>query len=78
MIKVIAIAINMTILTAVNLIMLIVIMSIVSSGFNIQSRLTNLKPCFSACVGGLLPTDVRDSISQTHCTGYAAQAAVSS
>ena len=43
----------------------IVIMSIVSSGFNIQSRLTNLKPCFSACVGGLLPTDVRDSISQS-------------
>jgi hypothetical protein len=43
----------------------IVIMSIMSSGGSIKSRLTYLQPCFSACVYGSLPTDVRDSISQS-------------
>ena len=41
------------------------IMSVVSSGFGIQSRLAYFRPCFSACVYGSLPTNVRDSISQS-------------
>ena len=43
----------------------IVIMSIMSSGISIRSRLTHLQPCFSACVYGSLPTEIRDSISQS-------------
>ena len=43
----------------------IAIMSVVSSGFNIQSRLAYVRPCFSACVFGSLSTDVKDSISQS-------------
>ena len=43
----------------------IVLMSIVSSGGSIKSRVTYLQPCFSACVYGSLPTDVKDSISQS-------------
>jgi hypothetical protein len=42
-----------------------VIMSVVSTGSSIQSRLAYLQPCLSACVYGSLPTDVRDSISQS-------------
>ena len=43
----------------------IMIMSVMSSGLSIQSRLTYLRPCVSACVYGSLSTDVRDSISQS-------------
>jgi hypothetical protein len=43
----------------------IVIMSVMSSGLSIQSRLTYLRPCVSACVYGSLSPDVRDSISQS-------------
>lgn len=43
----------------------IVIMSVVSTVSSIQSRLAYLQPCLSACVHGSLPTDVRDSISQS-------------
>ena len=43
----------------------IVIMSVVSSVFGIQSRLAYVQPCYSACVYGALSTDVRDSISQS-------------
>ena len=44
---------------------MIVVMSIMSSGISIQHRLMYLRPCFSACVDGSLPIDVRDSISQS-------------
>jgi hypothetical protein len=43
----------------------IVIMSVMSSGLSIQSRLTDLRPCVSACVYGSLSSDVRDAISQS-------------
>jgi hypothetical protein len=43
----------------------IVVMSTMSSGLRIQSRLAYLQPCLSACVYGSLPTNVRDSISQS-------------
>jgi hypothetical protein len=43
----------------------IVIICTMSSGLSIQSRLAYLQPCLSACVYGSLPTDVRDSISQS-------------
>lgn len=43
----------------------ILILSVVSSGISMQSRLAYLGPCFSACVSDSLPTDVRDSISQS-------------
>ena len=44
---------------------LILFMSVVSSGISSQRRLPHLQTCFSACVYGSLPTDVRDSISQS-------------
>jgi hypothetical protein len=43
----------------------IVIMSVMSSGLSIQSRLTYLRPCVSACVYGSLSSDVKDAISQS-------------
>ena len=43
----------------------IVVMSVASSVSSIQSRLAYVQPCLSACIYGSLPTDVRDSISQS-------------
>lgn len=44
---------------------LILFISVISSGISIQSRLTYFHPCFSACLGESLPTNIRDSISQS-------------
>ncbi len=44
---------------------MLLIMSATSAVIGIQHRLPYLRPCFSACVSGSLPTDVRDSISQS-------------
>lgn len=44
---------------------IILMMAVVSSMLSMQSRLAYFRPCLFACVNGSLPTDIRDSISQS-------------